>query len=263
MKSNSDRDQVIPQLLEEHGGMVYSLGRRMCSDPHEAEDLVQETFLQAYRAWDQFEGRSSVKTWLYTIAARTCQRMHRRRVGQPRRMQSLEELLPFGEANLGFLDPSGKSPLEEQIRREGKERIEEAIVSLPVDFRVPLILKDILGLSVKEVAEITGLKEATVKTRVHRARLKLRQALDLVLPKKKVPPAAYPLQVCMDLLRLKQDALDRGERSCPQLDAIVCQRCETLFTTLDCTVDVCQEIGQGRMPKELRDRILLHFRESA
>lgn len=263
METLKDRDDVIPKLLEEHGGMVYSLGRRMCDNAEEAEDLVQETFLQAYRNWDQFEGRSSPKTWLYTIAARTCQRMHRRRVGQPRRMQSLEELLPFGEGNLGFYDADSDSPLDLEIRREGKERIEEAIVTLPIDFRVPLILKDILGLSVKEVAEITDLKEATVKTRVHRARLRLRQALDAVLPQKPVPPAAYPVQVCMDLLRLKQECLDRGEASHPQLDEMVCDRCDTVFATLDGTINACQEIGQGRMPSELRERILLHFRDSA
>lgn len=241
--------------------MVYSLGRRMCDSPEEAEDLVQETFLQAYRNWDQFEGRSSPKTWLYTIATRTCQRMHRLRVGQPKRMLSLEELLPFGDSHLGYYGGEGDTPLDLEIRREGKERIEEAIVTLPMDFRVPLILKDILGLSIKEVAEVTDLKEATVKTRVHRGRLRLRKALETVLPKKPVPPAAYPVQVCMDLLRLKQECLDRGEPSHAQLDEMMCERCEVIFSTLDGTLNACQEIGQGRMPKPLRERILLHFRE--
>ncbi|MHC4379989.1 MAG: RNA polymerase sigma factor [Planctomycetota bacterium] len=257
------RDVAIPKLLEEFGSMVYSLGLRLCGSADEANDLVQETFLAAYKGWDQFEGRSSPKTWLYTIAARSCSRMHRLRVGQPKHMQSLEDLLPFGEANLGYVDPATKTPLDEEILREGKARIEEAIIDLPVDFRLPLILKDILGLPVKEVAEILDMKPATVKTRVHRARLRLRQALEAVLPHKEVPPATYSVQVCMDLLRLKQETLDRGETSTPELDKIVCQRCETIFDTLETTKNVCQEIGEGRMPKELRDRILIHFRESA
>lgn len=257
------RDVAIPKLLEEFGGMVYSLGLRLCGNAEEANDLVQETFLAAYKGWENFEGRSTPKTWLYTIAARACSRMHRLRVGQPKHMQSLEELLPFGEANLGYVDHASKSPLDEQIRKEGKARIEEAIVNLPVDFRMPLILKDILDLPVKEVAEILDMKPATVKTRVHRARLRLRQALEAVLPKKEVPPASYPVQVCMDLLQLKQETLDRGEHSTPELDKMVCERCETIFDTLDSTKNVCQEIGEGRMPEELRDRILLHFRESA
>ncbi len=81
MEAQISRDEAIPQLLEEHGCMVLSLGRRMCNSAEEAEDLVQETFLQAYRSWSQFEGRSTVKTWLYTIAMRTCQRLQRKKSG--------------------------------------------------------------------------------------------------------------------------------------------------------------------------------------
>jgi predicted DNA-binding protein (UPF0251 family) len=147
------------------------------------------------------------------------------------------------------------------MRQEGREQIEEAIVELPIDFRGPLVLKDILGFSIREVAEITGIKEATVKTRVHRARLRLRQALESILPKAEVPPAEYSMQVCMDLLRLKQEAIDRGEGSHPNLDNLVCRRCNVLFTTMDCTFDACQELSEGRMPAPLRDRILKHFQD--
>ncbi|MDA0667809.1 MAG: RNA polymerase sigma factor [Planctomycetota bacterium] len=248
--------------MEEHGSMIYSLGRRLCGSSEEADDIVQETFLAAYKHWEQFEGRSSPKTWLYTIAARACSRMHRLRAGQPKRMASLEEMLPFGEPSLGYVDHKSKTPLDEQIQAEAKEQIEEAIVGLPIEFRLPLLLKDILGFSGKDVAEILDMKEATVKTRVHRARLRLRQALDTVLPKKEVPPAEYSVQVCMDLLRLKQETLDQGKQTTPELDAMVCMRCETIFDTMDTTLNVCQEIGAGRMPKELGERILLHLRDS-
>lgn len=88
---------AIPRLFEAHGGRIYTLGLRMCGDPDRAEDLVQETFLKAFGGWDQFEGRSNPATWLYSIASRACQRMQRRRAGEPRRMLSLTELLPSGE----------------------------------------------------------------------------------------------------------------------------------------------------------------------
>jgi RNA polymerase sigma-70 factor (ECF subfamily) len=263
METQLSRDEAIPKLLEEHGGMVFSLGRRMCNSAEEAEDLVQETFLQAYRSWSQFEGRSTVKTWLYTIAMRTCQRLQRKRVGQPARMSSLESLLPMGEATMGVLDTEADSPLDMQMRMEGKQQIEEAIVELPIEFRVPLILKDILGFSIKEVAEITEIKVATVKTRVHRARLRLRQAMESILPRAEVPPAEYPMQVCMDLLRLKQESIDRGDEANAKLDNLVCRRCNILFTTMDCAFDACQELLEGRMPSELRDRILMHFQSEA
>ncbi len=263
MDTSLPRDEAIPALLEEHGGLILSLGRRMCHSPEIAEDLVQETFLQAYRNWEQFEGRSSAKTWLYTIAMRTCQRLQRRRAGQPAKVSSLDTLLPMGEATMGVVDVEADSPLDAQLRDEGKKQIEEAIVGLPEEFRVPVILKDILGFSIKEVAEIADVKEATVKTRVHRARLRLRQALDSILPRKELPPVEYSMQVCMDLLRLKQEAIDRGDNSHPELNDIVCVRCNVLFKTLDCTVDACQELSEGRMPSQLRDRILMHFQNEA
>ena len=79
-------DELAPRLLLVAHHLTGRTGEN-------AEDLVQETFLQAYRKWDQFEGRSEPSTWLYTIAARICQRMHRRRAGEPERLASLDELL--------------------------------------------------------------------------------------------------------------------------------------------------------------------------
>ncbi|MDH3592122.1 MAG: sigma-70 family RNA polymerase sigma factor, partial [Planctomycetota bacterium] len=124
------RDTAIPKLLEQHGGRLYGLGLKLCGGREEAEDLVQETFLQAYRKWDQFEGRAQPTTWLYTIASRICQRMHRRRAGQPEKMASLDELLPFGDRTMA-VPPDG--PLDAQIRKEGRARIESEIASLPDD----------------------------------------------------------------------------------------------------------------------------------
>lgn len=247
-------EEAIPALLKEHGGMIYSLGRRLCGTVEEAEDLLQETFLQAFRDWHQFQGRSSPKTWLYTIAARTCQRMQRRKVGQPTTMASVEDLLPFGAPQLGVYDLD--SPLDLEIRREAVEHLEQAILELPLSFRMPLILRDILEFPVREIAHMTGLKEATVKTRVHRGRLRLRQALEHVLPKQLVPPANYSRQVCLDLMQLKQEALDRGEKTTPELDAIVCERCEVVFGGMDLAAEICEELRQGHLPEKLHRAIL-------
>ena len=243
-----DRDEAIAQLLEEHGGKLYALGRKLCGKAEEAEDLVQETFLQAYRKWDQFEGRSAPTTWLYTIASRVCMRMHRKRAGEPEKMASLSELLPFGEPRMGVLD----DPLEEQIRKEGRAAVEAAIASLPVDFRMPLVLKEIVGLPLAEVAAVLGLKQATVKTRVHRARLKLRDAIARGLPKRALPEPAYPKQVCLDLLEAKQEALDRGVAF---RDDVVCARCRAVFSSLDFAVDLCSTIAEGPLPAGLRATI--------
>lgn len=83
---------AVSRLFEEHGARLYRLGLRFCGSADEAQDLVQEVFLQAFRKWDQFDGRSAPATWLYTIAARRCQRRHRRRAGEPRSLLSLSSL---------------------------------------------------------------------------------------------------------------------------------------------------------------------------
>ena len=131
---NLPRDVAIPRLMEEHGGKILGLGRRICRTTEDAEDLVQETFLQAYRKWEQFEGRSAPTTWLYTIASRICQRRHRRRAGEPVRMESLEELLPYSEKE--FAVESGDDIVE---RADDTSRVAEALTALPLSFRLPIL----------------------------------------------------------------------------------------------------------------------------
>jgi RNA polymerase sigma-70 factor, ECF subfamily len=243
------------QLVNEHGGTLYSLGLRFCGDRTQAEDMVQEVFLQAFRAWDGFEGRSSVKTWLYTIAARACQRMHRKKSGEPERIGSLDELLPFGESLVATIPGNEDEAATLQIRKEARQRLESAIVSLPTDFRVPLILKEIVGLSIHEVAEILGLAEGTVRSRVHRARLKLRKAMEEALPKVDLSdsPPVYSVQTCLDLLSAKQEALDRNV---PFDSTVLCEKCKAVFATLDLAHDACLNLAQGDLPGELRERVM-------
>lgn len=247
-------DIALPMLLEAHGGRLYNLALRFCGNADEAEDLVQDVFLQAYRKWDQFQGESRPTTWLFTIAARTCQRRHRLRSGQPRHMSSLEELLPSPLGPVADLPSGEQSPFDEQLRREAKEAVGRAIAGLPHHYRMALVLKDIVELSVAEVAGILGIKSATVKTRVHRARLQLRQAIEEQVPTKDAPPPIYSQRVCLDLLRAKQEALDRGVPFPVPQDEI-CQRCESLFSSLDLAHDACGLIGQGELPTSLADRL--------
>ncbi|TNF72202.1 MAG: sigma-70 family RNA polymerase sigma factor [Acidobacteria bacterium] len=252
---NVDSSAAIEELMESEGSRIYALGLRLCRDRSAAEDLAQETFLQAFRKWDQFEGRSEPSTWLYTIAGRICQRWGRRRSGEPRRLESLNELLPSGESVVAVLPAGEESPLDEQLGSEARSRLDAALAELPVRFRLPLVLKDIAELSTAQVAEVLGIKPATVKTRVHRARLALRKALAESLPKR---PAAHPdhsRQVCLDLLESKQEALDRGV-DFPVAPDELCTRCRSLFATLDLTYDACRFLGDVELPDELRQKIL-------
>ena len=215
--------EAIAELVERDGAKILGLGLKLCGNRADAEDLVQETFLQAFRKWDQFKGRSSPSSWLYTIAARVCQRRHRLRAGEPARIASLDELLPSGELKVAQVPSLGESAFDGRLRQELAAVVDRALEALPLDFRLPLVLKEIADLSLSEIAEVMGVKVATVKTRLYRARLALRKELVAKLPREPGPPPDHPRQVCLDLLRGKMAALDRGV-SFPVAEDELCTR---------------------------------------
>ncbi|HMQ21668.1 MAG TPA: RNA polymerase sigma factor [Planctomycetota bacterium] len=248
------REVAVPRLLDLHGGRIYGLARRLCGNADEADDLVQEVFLQAWRKWHQYRGEADPRLWLFTIARHACQRMHRKRVGEPERMASLDELLPFGQPRIAVV-PDSSDEFEEHVRRDQQEVVGQAILTLPHDFRMALVLKEIVGFSVEEVATILGIPQNTVKTRLHRARLKVRDALAKGLPQRELAAPAYSKQVCLDLLEAKQEALDRGTEM-PNADAIICERCLAVFATLDLSQEVCRALRSSEeLPSELREKL--------
>lgn len=252
-------DEALTLLFNEHSGLIYNLGLRLCGSEESAKDLVQETFLRAFRNWHTFEGRSSPATWLYTIAMRAYSRINRRRTDQPLRVAPINELLPSESDDISDIPASDDDgPLSEVLRREAKEVVYRTIGSLPLPFRMAFILKDIVEFSVKEVAEVLGIKEATVKTRVHRARLLVRKELTKHLPKRKVLPAEYSKEICLSLLHSKQSAMDRSV-DFPLAHAELCSRCCSLFAELDLAHDACIELKQGRIPEHVRQLLINHL----
>ena len=250
----TDAGSAVQELMESDGHKMYGLALKLCRNQSEAEDLVQDTFLQAFRKWDQFEGRSEPTTWLYTIASRLCQRRQRSRSGEPRRLESLTDLLPIGESSIPEIPAADDSPLDEHLKKEAQDQVERALAELPVNLRLPLVLKDIAELSVAQVAQVLGIKPATVKTRVHRGRLALRRAMAEVLPQRHSPPPDHPQRVCLDLLNAKQEALDRGaDFPVPQDE--LCTRCQSLLSTLDLAHEVCTELSLSGLPEKLRLKI--------
>jgi RNA polymerase sigma-70 factor (ECF subfamily) len=251
MANESRHAEDFAHVAERVAGRLYRIGLRMCRSPEEAEDLVQDTLLQGFRKWGQFEGRSDPATWLYTIAGRLCQRRRRRRAGEPTRVESLSSLLPSSGDPILSLPAAGASPLDEHLRTIAEQTVSEALARLPPHVRLPLVLADIAELSTAEIARILGLKEATVKTRVHRARLRLRRALLEELPVRPAPPPDHGRQICLDLLQAKQDAMDR-RAPFPFSSEELCARCQSLFSTLDLGREACASLGRGELPARLR-----------
>jgi len=250
----------LETLFQEHADKLFNIAMRFCGDVHKAEDLVQETFLQAMKSWEQFRGESDPVTWLYTIASRQCKRMHRRRAGQPKQVLSLSQSMNPG-GPVPDLPDDRDDPASQQIEKEALAQLEVAITELPVPFRMVLMLKDIVGLSVEQIAGALEIKPATVKTRAHRARMALRDAVTERLPKRSAPPPAYNKQVCIDLLNAKQDAIDR--RADFPLPPDFCDRCRAVFRSLDLTADLCGRMGNQSMPRKSRDRVQRNLRQNS
>jgi RNA polymerase sigma-70 factor, ECF subfamily len=165
-------------LYRDHVDLIYRFAHRLCGEAETAKDLVQETFLNAYRGLDQFRGDAKISTWLYTIASRACLRMRRRRKGAPERELSLEEFIPTSDGEFRLQIPiDGLSPEAALQNKQLREALDTAINQLPKKYKMVLVLRDMEGLSAKEVGTIMGLNERAVKSRLHRARLFVRRHL--------------------------------------------------------------------------------------
>ncbi len=181
--------RAFDRLYREHVDRMFRLAQRLCGHTDDARDLVQETFLNAYRRFNQFRGDAQVTTWLYTIASRACLRMRRKRKGEPARELSLDEFIPTSDGELRLQIPvQGLTPEEALEKKELKRALNSAIQKLPSNYRLVLVLRDMEGLSAKEVGHIMGLNERAVKSRLHRARLFVRKELSA----RGVPIADHP-----------------------------------------------------------------------
>jgi RNA polymerase sigma-70 factor (ECF subfamily) len=166
------------KLYKDHVDLLYRYAHRLCGEAESAKDLVQETFLNAYRGLKDFRGEAQISTWLYTIASRACLRMRRKRKGEPDRQLSLDEFVPTSEGEFRLQIPmDGLSPEEALQNKELRRALDQAIDKLPKIYRMTLVLRDMEGLSAKEVGAIMGANERAVKSRLHRARLFVRREL--------------------------------------------------------------------------------------
>jgi RNA polymerase sigma-70 factor, ECF subfamily len=170
-----DRNEFA-RMVEEHSTKIYNLLLRMLRNPQEAEDVMQETFMNAFRSIASFQGRSQLSTWLYRIA--TNQALMRLRKRKPI-LVSVDEPI---ESSEGDLIPRELTdwcclPEEEFMSSEVQEQLEEEIDKLSPALKAIFVLRDVQGFSTRESAEMLDISESAVKTRLLRARLQLRESL--------------------------------------------------------------------------------------
>ncbi len=257
MKESKNIDKTLDweEIIRREGARLLALGLRFCRHRQDAEDLVQETYLQAFQKWDQFEGQSKISTWLFTIASRICIRKKRLNAGEPKQIESLEELLPSSGETIPAV--TSLDPLVEILRQELQAEVARALSELPDHFRLPTVLREIGGLTINEIAEILELSKGTVKSRIHRSRLILRKSLSAKIPIRRSNNISPPneKQICLDLLEAKQTALDRGI-SFPVGDQELSARCYSVLVTLDLTEEVLAGFKNATIPEELVTSLL-------
>jgi RNA polymerase sigma-70 factor, ECF subfamily len=162
---------AFEELVRRHADRLYAVVLRFVADADEAEEVTQEAFLRAWRSIGRFQGRSQFFTWLYRIGINEAKRRGERKPSAGR-VASLDDD-PLEDA------PDWSEAPEPRAEQGDLRRVlEEVVRALPIDYRAPLILRDIEGLSTREAAEVMDLGEAAFKSRLHRARLTVRRALD-------------------------------------------------------------------------------------
>ncbi len=170
---------AFADLAMEYMPALYTAALRMTRNAADAEDLVQETYLRAYRAFGTFELGTNLKAWLYRILTNSYINTYRAKKRRPETtdVEDVDDLYLYrhlaGDTSAG----PGRSAEDEALERFTDTDVKEAIESLPENFRIAVLLADVEGFSYKEIADITDVPIGTVMSRIHRGRKALQKAL--------------------------------------------------------------------------------------
>ncbi len=178
-----NKPSAIDRFLKEIQKMVFAFGMRVCGGQIEdTEDTVQEVLLRFFQGARKlkFNDPRALTVWLYKVAKNTCLMSRRKGKYEPKDMLSLDSFMPEKENEVGrLLEVPDWSRVPDGIllNKENRHFIEKALLELPLEYRLVLVLRDMEDLSTKEVSDVLGISEANVKVRLHRARLFVRDAL--------------------------------------------------------------------------------------
>jgi RNA polymerase sigma-70 factor (ECF subfamily) len=226
---------------------------KMCRDPEDAKEVLQETLLALARGIRDFRGASSLSTWLFTVARSFCIKTRQR---DERRAKLTGPLAPDEAGHAERLADPAPAADEALATREAQAAIEKAIGSLEPMYREVLLLRDVEGLSAKEVAEVLSITEQAVKSRLHRARLAVREHVASFVGAPPEPAAA----ACPDVVALLSQNLE-GEISaeaCARMQEHVdgCAPCRARCDSLKSTLALCRASGErGTVPAEVQEQV--------
>ena len=171
---------AVADLSSEYGSRIHQLAFRYMKNWEDAEEVTQDVLLKVFRKIDAFRGDAALSSWIYRITFNTAMsRLRTGRAGRAAEQQTRHESATEELAGMPPQDPADWSSLADDhvMRREMREQLLSALTTLPEVYRTPVLLRDIQGLSTEEASRILHVKPQTLKSRLHRGRLILRQAL--------------------------------------------------------------------------------------
>jgi RNA polymerase sigma-70 factor (ECF subfamily) len=183
-----------PEAVEEAIGLlqstVYSFSMKVCGHPEDAEDTMQEVLYRSLEYLAKIQDPQALAVWLYTVTRNRCWRMRRKSAHAPKQTLSLDELMPNDVELSRLLADAAATPEENLLHSERHQLLHRAVLRIPAQLRIVLVLQDMEDLSSEQVAQILGLQVGTVRVRLHRARLAVRKEMSRVLDE--LPAEAAP-----------------------------------------------------------------------
>ena len=241
---------ALTKLLERHQQKVFGFGVKMCGDAEDAKDIAQDTLLTMARTVRDFRGEASLSTWLYTVARSFCIKKRRRTKGAPAFHEPLDQVTQESGSEPAM------TPEQALLGREARETVASALDALDPDAREVVVLRDVEGLTAAEVAEVTGVSVAAVKSRLHRARTALREHLLAVVGGE---PAETARPSCPDVLTMLSKKLEDeiSPEVCAEMEEHVagCPYCRGVCDSLKRTLALCKALPTPTVPEHVQNSL--------
>jgi RNA polymerase sigma-70 factor (ECF subfamily) len=241
---------ALTKLLERHQQKVFGFGVKMCGDAEDAKDIAQDTLMTMARTVRDFRGEASLSTWLYTVARSFCIKKRRRSKGAPAFHEPLDQVTRESASQPAM------TPEQALLGREARETVASALDALDPQAREVVVLRDVEGLTAAEVAEVTGVSVAAVKSRLHRARTALREQL-LAVVGGELAETARP--ACPDVLTMLSKKLEDeiSPEVCAEMEEHVagCPHCRGVCASLKRTLALCKALPTPTVPQHVQDSL--------
>ncbi len=236
---------AIEALLTELAPRVYRFGLRLCGNPHDADDVLQDTLVNVTEHLGEFEGRASLSSWVFALARSAC----------ARRRRGMKNAAPRAADDAPEQSDGSPTPEAQAAGNELLAALSRALEQLTPESREVLLLRDVEGLSAADAALALSISVDALKSRLHRARTALREQLRPLLEPDPVGPRAG----CPDIMTLWSQNLegDLNQHDCARMEAHVsgCAACSKACDALKRALLVCQNVATTEVPPEVQARV--------